>query len=482
MSLTSSLNNALTGLAATQRLAEVTSSNISNALTDGYGRRELVLSSQSIGGQGAGVKIEGVSRQVDPVILSDRRLAGAELSQRQMRSDTFSRIEQIVGVPGDGTGLSARLVAFETALVAASSDPASTSRLSVAVNRLGELTGALNQATRDLQTMRQEADAQIATAVETLNTSLRQIEELNGDIARANIIGGDPSALEDQRQRAVDKIAELVPVREVKRDNGAIALYSTSGATLLDGKAGLFTFGRTPTISADMTFAAGSLSGIEYNGTPLDPSNGFGRLSGGGLEAAFETRDNFAVEAQSGLDFIAADLITRFENPVNDPSLFPGDPGLLTDNGAIYDVSIIEGLAGRIQINSVVDPILGGDATRLRDGVGAAVPGPVGDATQINRWIASLQNTATPDVSLIPTSANGRISDLGDQIGTQRVVADENAAFTAARWDSLRQSELANGVDTDQEMQKLLLIEQAYAANAKLIQTVSSMIQTLMEI
>ena len=42
--------------------------------------------------------------------------------------------------------------------------------------------------------------------------------------------------------------------------------------------------------------------------------------------------------------------------------------------------------------------------------------------------------------------------------------------------------EICNGVDSDYEMQMLLQIEQAYAANAKVVQTVESMIQTLMEL
>ena len=44
------------------------------------------------------------------------------------------------------------------------------------------------------------------------------------------------------------------------------------------------------------------------------------------------------------------------------------------------------------------------------------------------------------------------------------------------------EQELLNGVDTDQEMQKLLLIEQSYAANARVIQVVDDMMRRLMEI
>jgi len=38
------------------------------------------------------------------------------------------------------------------------------------------------------------------------------------------------------------------------------------------------------------------------------------------------------------------------------------------------------------------------------------------------------------------------------------------------------------GVDTDVELQNLLVIEQAYAANAKVIQAVNSMMNKILEI
>jgi len=43
MSITSALSNALSGLTVASRGAQVVSSNVANALTDGYGVRELSL-------------------------------------------------------------------------------------------------------------------------------------------------------------------------------------------------------------------------------------------------------------------------------------------------------------------------------------------------------------------------------------------------------------------------------------------------------
>ena len=68
------------------------------------------------------------------------------------------------------------------------------------------------------------------------------------------------------------------------------------------------------------------------------------------------------------------------------------------------------------------------------------------------------------------------------KIGSRRLISERNFSFENARYEALKQAELSDGVDTDQEMQNLLLIEQAYSANAKVIQTVDEMMQTLLRL
>ena len=54
---------------------------------------------------------------------------------------------------------------------------------------------------------------------------------------------------------------------------------------------------------------------------------------------------------------------------------------------------------------------------------------------------------------------------------------------TQTQLNALRDAETANtGVDIDDQMQDLLIIEQAYAANARVIQTASQMLDRLMEL
>lgn len=473
MSLTHSLANAISGMTAASRRAEIVSSNVANALTEGYARRELEVTASNVGGRGAGVQIIGINRYVDRAVLSDRRLADAELDGASSRAQTLTRLETIIGTADDDGSLSSRIAEFEAALIEAGSDPSSDVRLTNVVNKLASVTETLNRQSDSIQSLRQEADASIAEQVYTLNLSLKQIEKLNSDIVRTG--SGDASALMDQRQAIIDRISGIVPLREMDRGNGRIALTTTSGLTLIDGKAAEFSFDRSPIITADMTQEAGGLSGLSQNGVPLSET-AMSRLSGGTLSVSFTLRDNTFVTAQSDLDAIAGDLMTRLQGST-DPTLATGAAGLLTNVGAFSNGTNNVGLAGRIAVNAAVNQ----EPWRVRDGIGATTQGPVGDATQINRWIDAMSENRSINGGTARSAAD-HAAALVSKVGSTRLNAEDRVSFATARWDTLRSAELANGVDTDHELQSLMVIEQAYAANARLIQTIDSMVQTLMEL
>ena len=482
MSISSTLSNALGGLTAASRMAEVVSSNVANAMTDGYGRRSVALSSASIAGRGAGVRIDGITRHEDRALLADRRAADSRLSGMTTLVDGLQRLEGLAGSVGSETSLDARIVALERAFVQASADPSSEVRLATIGDRLRDVASGLRDTAVGIRTQRQDADRSIADQVTDLNRTLVQVRDLNIDIANALNSGRDATALMDQRQVAIDRIARMVPVREMDRANGMLALVTPAGATLLDGDVSVVGFAATPTITPDMTFASGALSGLTLNGQPVDLNNGVGRLGGGSLAASFALRDEALVTAQTSLDAVAQDLVERFQDPAIDATLAPGDAGLLTDAGLAFDPLNAVGLSERIAVNTAVDPEQGGALFRLRDGVGAGAPGPVGSALQINAWIAGMDATRLPPNGGIATNASGLAARFVSEIGAARLDAEDVQSFANARFTTLREAELSNGVDTDQEMQMLLRIEQAYAANARVIQTVDSMIRQLMEL
>lgn len=478
MAISSAFNIATGGLTASARMAEVVSSNLSNALTDGYATREVNLSSGLLGG----VKIEGISRLSDPGIIRDRRLADADVGAQQRGATALEELERAFGPVGDPSGLAGRLAALEQSLISASSAPGSDQRLQTVLSRLSDVTAAMRSDADAIQGQRQTADQAIARDVDTLNTTLQQIKKFNGDITRMIGSGNDPSPVVDARQNAIDKLSSIVPLTEIDRGRGQVALYTQTGVALIDGNAAEFGFAPVGTIVADMTLASGALSGVTLNGTPLDLTNGYGRMKGGSLEAAFALRDGTLVDLQTNLDNMAADLIQRFAGPTVDPTQAVGDPGLLTDRGAAFDPLDIGGLSARLTANVAVDPTQGGDLSRLRDGVNAVAAGPIGENAQIDRWLTALRDPIALLPGGIARSAVGHASDQIGNVGRLRLEAQQALGFETARFDSLRAAELADGVDSDQQLQKLLRIEQSYAANARVLQALDVMMSRLMEI
>ena len=481
MSLSASLANALTGLAASARAASVVSSNVSNALTEGYARRELNLSAQSLGGTGAGVRIDGVTRVVDRALLTDRRLADAEAGNARLQSGFLARIEALTGTPGEAGSLSDRIVQLESALIQASGRPDSQARLQAVTDAAKGLAGHLNALSDAVQQERMDADAGIAAQVRTLNESLVHIDRLNAEILSQTASGRDATALMDQRQILVDRVAEIVPVREVARDGQQISLYTTGGAILLEGNPATVGFTAAGMITPDMTLASGALSGFTVDGRAVS-SGDDGALGGGTLGALVAIRDGLAPAAQAQLDAVARDLVERLASPAVDPTLAPGAAGLLTDGGSPFAAAAEEGLADRISLSALVDPAAGGQLWRLRDGLGAAAPGPVGDARLLDALGAALSAARPPaSGSFIGAarSASGLAADLLSGFSGDRQRAEARESYATARQDALTEMQLAQGVDTDAEMQTLLLVEQAYAANARVLKTIDDLIQQL---
>lgn len=477
MSMSSSLSNAVSGMNAASRMAEIVSSNVANSLSDGYGRRTLGLTAGAL----SGVVVGDVTRHVDRGLLADRRLADANVSGFNSLVTTMQSVEDAIGKTGSNTSLSARIVAVEAALIDAAANPSSPIALSTLGNKLEAAAKGLNAASSDVQTLRVAADANISAQVERLNSSLKSVARLNKDIVSIRNSNNDPSSLLDQRQRVIDEIAQIVPIRELDRSNGQVALMTPTGEMLIDGKAKQFGFDPNPVITAEMTLASGGLSGVTIDGSPIGP-DGVGKLTGGDLGAAFQARDVELTAIQSGLDSMAADLITRLQDPAVDPTLSAGDAGIFTDQGSAFDPVDFTGLAGRIAVNAAVDPGRGGSVTNLRDGLNATSVGQSGNSNLLQSISAALAKPKASASDPTQLSAAGRAAALQASVGSRRLDFEAELSFANARWSALKEAEAAGGVDTDYEMQVLLRVEQAYAANARVIQTVDSLMQRLLEL
>ncbi|WP_322867061.1 flagellar basal body rod C-terminal domain-containing protein [Aquicoccus sp. G2-2] len=196
----------------------------------------------------------------------------------------------------------------------------------------------------------------------------------------------------------------------------------------------------------------------------------------------FQIRDDLAVSAQTQLDATARDLVERFQGAGIDGTLASGDAGLFTDNGNAFSAADETGLSARLSINAAADPDQGGATWRLRDGLGAIAPGAVGNAQLLQAMGGVLQagrSPATGTFGAALQSASALQATFISQISADRDANDQLVSFATARYATANAGLLADGVDSDQEMQQMMLIEQAYAANARMMQAVDDMMKTL---
>jgi flagellar hook-associated protein 1 FlgK len=457
MTISNALHNALSGLNATGKQAEVTAGNLANALTDGYGRQTVTLSPLVLAGYGNGVAVLGVERASSPELTSARRIADGNLAGGQAELDALVRLERSLGgADGDDT-LTTRITAFEGALRQLAETPELAPRQAAAAAAARDVAVKLNQISTESSRIRQTADAEIA----------RQVSEVNG---------------------ALEKIARLN--RQIQmRANGVVELTTAEGLFLADTQAQEIDFTPSPIVTPAMRYdgGAGALSGLTLNGVDITPGGpGTQAIAGGALASQFAIRDEIAPELSDRADALAADLIGRVTAPGIDPTLPAGAPGLFTDDGAAYDPIDLVGLAGNIRLNAAVDPQQGGDPALLRDGLGAAAPGPVSNGDLPRALLDALtavgSTTAVPGLSSVLSFAE-TAAGVVELTAFTRVSAEADvAAFSSSR-ETLASAEAeAVGVNSDAEMQALIQIEQAYSANVQVIQTASRMLDELMDL
>ena len=139
------------------------------------------------------------------------------------------------------------------------------------------------------------------------------------------------------------------------------------------------------------------------------------------------------------------------------------------------------GPASRIAVNGD----LRSNPWMVQSGVRAGMPLAPGDTTQIDRFLSVFTTPRSFGDPDLPSSAT-----LGDyatgMVSTQqgyRTTAESEMKTRKISADALQSARLnRDGVNVDDEMQKLLLIEQSYGASAQVLQAAGRMLDTLLQI
>ena len=243
----SDYNIGLSGLAAARRAFDVIGNNIANAATEGYHRQRLELSPAFSIQPGTttfigGVNIEGVTRMIDTLLEQEILRQKTTLTAVSQETATLSTIEAALGefATEDG-GLNAAIDNFFNSLHNSSLHPEETIWQSQAVSDAETMASQFRTIGDFLNTTETQIKLNAENAVGTINTLVGQIADLNGQIERIILIGGNANSIRDQRDQFLSNLSELIGFQTVERENGVVdvntgdfPLVTGSLATLIE--------------------------------------------------------------------------------------------------------------------------------------------------------------------------------------------------------------------------------------------------------
>ncbi|AGB70093.1 MULTISPECIES: flagellar hook-associated protein FlgK [Rhizobium] len=494
MSLTTALNNAQAIFNNTGTQSSVVSNNIANANNTNYSRRQAMLTTDM-----AGAQVVQISRSSEPALQKAYLSSASSDSAQQLLLNAYSNLQSAtIGGNDNEVAPATYLSAFQDAMQNYAGSPSNATAAQSAINAAQSLTTSLNNATTAVQGARADADKQIKSDVDTLNSLLKQFQTANEAVKSATTTAGPTSSAladaMDQRDSILNQISKIVGVTTVTRGNNDMALYTSSGTTLFETIPRTVTFKSTDTYTAATPVPGNS---VYIDGVALTPGQSANTTAQGTLQAALQIRDDVAPTYQKQLDEIARGLVTVFAETNSNPSK-PTLPGLFTWSGGTVPASgtAVTGLAGSITVNSKLITSQGGDPTLLRDGginntatetgYTKNTSGGSGYSTQLDAFITAMNAKmafdptagSSTNASLMDYSASS-IGWLEGQRSTATTAA-ENTSAALSRSSGAYSN--ATGVSLDEELTLMMDIEQSYKAGTKILNTVNQMLQAVLDL
>jgi flagellar hook-associated protein 1 len=314
MSLSQALSIAMSGLRANQLALSLTSSNVANSDTPGYIRKTVNQIQTSSGSIGAGVSITGVNRELDLYLQQQIRTEQSGASYADLRSSILSSLQSIYGTPG-GTGtLETAFNKLVTAVQGLSTSSDSQSARIGVLNAAQSLTQQLNSMSGGIQSLRSQAESGLNSAVNTANTAMQQIVNLNAQLASGDTTDAAAAALKDQRDQYVDQLSQLMDIRVIDNGNNQIQVFTNSGVQLVGAEASTLSFNPQGTVTPNTQWDAdptksnlGTLTLHFPNGGSLNLIQ-TNSIRSGTIAGYLELRDKTLVQAQTQLDQFAANM------------------------------------------------------------------------------------------------------------------------------------------------------------------------------
>ncbi len=311
MSLSQALSTSLSGLRVTQAGLALIASNVANAQTPGYVRKTLAQETSAAGAASGGVRVTAVNREIDQYIQRQLNVEISGGSYAAVRADFYQRLQQAYGAPGSDSALETVFNKFADAVNTLTASPESPAARSIVTSAAQVLAQQLNSMTGDIQGMRGDTEAALASAVAKANEAIQKIADLNAQLAQSTSTTSAEAALMDQRDFYVSQLSELLDVRVVAGDHNQYNVFTNSGIQLVGAEASQLSFNPQGTVNATSLWdpdptksTLGTVTLVSPSGAAIDLIANKA-IRSGTIAALIDLRDNVLVQAQTQLDALA---------------------------------------------------------------------------------------------------------------------------------------------------------------------------------
>ncbi|KZK81892.1 Flagellar hook-associated protein 1 [Pseudovibrio sp. W64] len=472
MSLTSAMLTAQSSIAARSAEMAIASRNVANVNNPNYTRVEASVQN-IVTDTGSVVYVSHASRMVNQAAFKATLKTGSAAIAAGSYAKLLDQLNPSGQVPF-GTSTATAMGTLNETLVAYSNDP-SNKVLGLSVLNAGHsLVDGLKQSSETLKEARLNSDAAMGRAVDNINSILSDLEGVNDKIVLGTAAGTDVNALMDQRDEMLKVLSEEIGIEVLQQNNNGVAIYTDSGVTLFEKSA------REVTFDTSLHLGSGDVgNNILVDGISVAGPGATAPVTGGAIAGYAKARDETLVTMQTQLNAVADALVETFREPQPAPGTSDGPGFFILDGPTTADA------VSRLQVN----PLVAADVTLLRDGgITAGYEHNTGDAagySDLLRGYTDKLNAVQSFTGATGVTANSTLQDFTANtvswFSAERKVATENSTLKASAFSSNAQM-LSNttGVNIDTEMQRLLTIETAYSASARLMTTVDNMFKELL--
>ena len=336
MGLFSALNTAVSGLNVNQQQLSTLSQNITNANTANYSNETVNQSASFVQGLAQGVSVASITRSVNEFFNSELRTQTSTNSSATAVQGYYTQIENYLGQPGGTSSIDQSVSSFFSAIQTFANSP-SVSAETNAVNAGSTVAGQISGLATSLQNLRLQADNDIGSSINSVNTDLQSLQKVNLALEQASATSQNTSGLLDKRDSALTDLSQYLDISPQIQSNGSVLINTTSGVQLLSNTS-MGQLSYTPIVSTQTLINNYQINPIQVNytdnngspvGTPATLATGnvssavTTSLTSGKIQGLLSVRDSVIPNILSQLDLLASTLRDKVNAVSNAGVSFP---------------------------------------------------------------------------------------------------------------------------------------------------------------